>query len=56
MFRTSEDEADKQIIVLTKILLDKQFHYKEEKEILCDKKYTQVGIANKIFDDQNMFL
>ena len=41
----ADDGADDPINVLTKILLDKQDRYKEGRDILCDSKFTQVGIA-----------
>ena len=50
----ADDGADEPINVLTKILLDKQDRLKDGRDILCDPKYTQVGIAHEIFDEENM--
>lgn len=53
---TADDGAEEPINVLTKILLDKQDRYKEGRDILCNKNYTQVGIAHEVFDDENMVI
>ena len=52
----ADDGADEPINVLTKILLDKQDRLKEGRNILCDPKFTQVGIAHEIFDEENMVI
>ena len=52
----ADDGADDPINVLTKILLDKQDRFKEGRDILCDPKFTQVGIAHEIFDEENMVI
>ena len=52
----ADDGADDPINVLTKILLDKQDRYKEGRDILCDSKFTQVGIAHEVFDEENMVI
>ena len=41
------------INVLTKVLLDKQDRFKEGRNILCDSKFTQVGIAHEVFEEEN---
>ena len=52
----ADDGADEPINVLTKILLDKQDRFKEGRDILCDPRFTQVGIAHEIFDEENMVI
>ena len=52
----ADDGADDPINVLTKILLDKQDRFKEGRDILCDPKFTQVGIAHEVFDEENMVI
>ena len=52
----ADDGADEPINVLTKILLDKQDRLKEGRDILCDPKFTQVGIAHEVFDEENMVI
>lgn len=52
----ADDGADDPINVLTKILLDKQDRLREGRDILCDPKFTQVGIAHEVFDDENMVI
>ena len=52
----ADDGADEPINVLTKILLDKQDKFKEGRDILCDSKFTQVGIAHEMFDEENMVI
>ena len=52
----ADDGADDPINVLTKILLDKQDKFKEGRDILCDPKFTQVGIAHEVFDEENMVI
>ena len=52
----ADDGADEPINVLTKILLDKQDKLKSGRDILCDPKFTQVGIAHEVFDEENMVI
>ena len=52
----ADDGADEPINVLTKILLDKQDKFKEGRDILCDPKFTQVGIAHEMFVEENMVI
>ena len=52
----ADDGADEPINVLTKILLDKQDRFKEGRDILCDPKFTQIGIAHEVFDEENMVI
>ena len=52
----ADDGADDPINVLTKILLDKQDRFKEGRDILCDPKFTQVGIAHEVFEEENMVI
>ncbi len=52
----ADDGADAPVNVLTKILLDKQDRAKNGRNILCDPKFTQVGIAHEIFEDDNMVI
>ena len=52
----ADDGADEPINVLTKILLDKQDRSKEGRDILSDRKFTQVGIAHEVFDEENMVI
>ena len=52
----ADEGADDPINVLTKILLDKQDRLKEGRDILCDPKFTQIGIAHEIFDQENMII
>ena len=52
----ADDGADDPINVLTKILLDKQDRLKEGRDILCDPKFTQVGIAHEVYDEENMII
>ena len=52
----ADDGADEPVNVLTKILLDKQDRFKEGRDILCDPRFTQVGIAHEIFDEENMVI
>ena len=47
----ADDGADEPINVLTKVLLDKQDRFKEGRNILCDSKFTQVGIAHEVFEE-----
>ena len=49
----ADDGADEPINVLTKVLLDKQDRFKEGRNILCDAKFTQVGIAHEVFEEEN---
>lgn len=52
----ADDGADAPINVLTKILLDKQDRAKYGRNILCDPKFTQVGIAHEVFEEDNMVI
>ena len=52
----ADDGADDPINVLTKILLDKQDRLRDGRDILCDPKFTQVGIAHEVFDEENMVI
>lgn len=52
----ADDGADEPINVLTKTLLNKLDKYKEGRSILCDPKFTQVGIAHEVYDDENMII
>ena len=52
----ADDGADAPINVLTKILLDKQDRLKDGRDILCDPKFTQVGIAHEVFEEENMVI
>ncbi len=49
----ADDGADEPVNVLTKVLLDKQDRFKEGRNILCDAKFTQVGIAHEVFEEEN---
>ena len=49
----ADDGADEPINVLTKVLLDKQDRFKEGRNIFCDGKFTQVGIAHEVFEEEN---
>ena len=53
---TADDGADEPINVLTKILLDKQDKLKEGRDIICDPRFTQVGIAHEVFEEENMVI
>ena len=50
----ADDGADQPINVLTKTLLNREDKLKEGRAILCDPKYTQVGIAHEEFQEENM--
>ena len=52
----ADDGADEPINVLTKVLLNKLDTLKEGRAILCDKKFTQVGIAHEEFEEENMVI
>ena len=52
----ADDGADEPINFLTKVLLDKEDLFKEGRNILCDPKFTQVGIAHEVFEEENMVL
>ena len=52
----ADDGADEPVNVLTKILLDKTDKSKDGRKILCDPKYTQVGIAHEVFEEENMVI
>ena len=49
----ADDGADEPVNVLTKVLLDKQDRFKDGRNILCDPKFTQVGIAHEVFEEEN---
>ena len=49
----ADDGADEPVNVLTKVLLDKQDRFKDGRNILCDPKLTQVGIAHEVFEEEN---
>ena len=49
----ADDGADEPVNVLTKVLLDKQDRFKDGRNILCDPKFTQVGIAHEVFEVEN---
>ena len=51
-----DDGADNPINVLTKILLDKNERLKEGRDILYEPKFTQVGIAHGVFDEEDMVI
>ena len=51
-----DDGADEPINVLTKALLNKLDTLKKGMSILCDKKYTQIGIAQEEFQEENMVI
>ncbi len=51
-----DDGADNPINVLTKILLDKNERLKEGRDILYEPKFTQVGIAYEVFDEEDMVI
>ena len=52
----ADDGADEPINVLTKTLLNKFDKYKEGRSILCEPKFTQVGIAHEVYEDENMVI
>ena len=52
----ADDGADEPINVLTKILLDKNERLKEGRDILYEPKFTQVGIAYEVFDEEDMVI
>lgn len=52
----ADDGAEEPINVLTKILLDRSDKAKEGRKILCDPKFTQVGIAHEVFTEDNMVI
>ena len=49
----ADDGADEPVNVLTKVLLDKQDRFKDGRNILCDPKFTQVGIAHEVLEEEN---
>ena len=55
-FRGKSSYQKYSINVLTKILLDKQDRLKDGRDILCDPKFTQVGIAHEVFEEENMVI
>ena len=52
----ADDGADEPINVLTKTLLDRTDKTKEGRKILCDPKFTQVGVAHEVFAEENMVI
>ena len=52
----ADDGADQPINVVTKILLNRFDKAKEGRSILCDPKYTQVGVAQEEFKEENMVI
>ena len=52
----ADNGADEPINVLTKALLNKLDPLKEGRSILCDKKYTQIGIAQEEFQEENIVI
>ena len=52
----ADDGADEPINVLTKTLLNRLDKAKEGRAIICDPKYTQVGIAHEVFEEENMVI
>ena len=52
----ADDGADQPVNVLTKTLLDRNDKAKEGRKILCDPKFTQVGIAHEVFTEENMVI
>ena len=52
----ADDGADEPINVLTKTLLNKFDKSKEGRAILCDPSFTQVVVAQEIFDEENMVI
>ena len=52
----ADDGADEPINVITKILLNREDKAKEGRAILCDPKYTQVGVAQEEFQEENMVI
>ena len=52
----ADDGADEPINVLTKTLLNKLDKSKEGRAILCDPKFTEVGAAHEVFDEENMVI
>ena len=52
----ADDGADEPVNVLTKTLLNKLDKSKEGRAILCDPKFTEVGAAHEVFDEENMVI
>ena len=52
----ADDGADEPINVLTKTLLNKFDKYKEGRSIICDPKFTEVGIAHEVYEEENMVI
>ena len=52
----ADDGADEPINVITKILLNREDKAKEGRSILCDPKFTQVGVAQEEFQEENMVI
>ena len=52
----ADDGADEPVNVLTKTLLNKLDKNKEGRAIICDPKFTEVGAAHEVFDEENMVI
>ena len=52
----ADDGADEPVNVLTKTLLNRDDKAKEGRSIICDPKYTQVGVAQEEFQEENMVI
>ena len=52
----ADDGADEPINVLTKTLLNREDKAKEGRAVICDPKYTQVGVAQEEFQEENMVI
>lgn len=52
----ADDGADEPVNVVTKVLLNRLDKAKEGRAILCDPKYTQVGVAQEEFKEENMVI
>ena len=52
----ADNGADESINVLAKVLLNKLDTLKKGRSILCDKKYTQIGIAQEEFQEENIVI
>ena len=52
----ADDGADEPINVLTKVLLNREDKAKEGRAILCDPKFTQIGVAQEEFQEENMVI
>ena len=52
----ADDGADEPVNVVTKVLLNRLDKAKEGRAILCDPKFTQVGVAQEEFQEENMVI